>query len=264
MKIIELINQRCGVPTCTVHQARLPIFQPTRRPVMTERVFENAWGRVRVKGKLGQGHEDVLEAIMFCGKRPKELGDGRIKLLVDPADVRRRARQDGTTLRRALDDLMQAIVEIQSPERLAGIGHLIDHIDFARKPSGDYVTAPNPLGGERRLWKVELGKALCNLIERDLWQMRDPEPISRLRHGISQAVARHMLTHSADAQPNGGWTLDGLLKAVGCGEMGQALRDRRRELAADAEALAALGVQVSGGRVRLAAKSVEQNRDASM
>ncbi|MGC9127819.1 MAG: hypothetical protein ACP5GA_03695, partial [Acidithiobacillus sp.] len=56
-KIIEQIQQRGGVvPTSTVHQARLRIFQPTRRPVALEQVIETSWGRIRVKGRLGQQH----------------------------------------------------------------------------------------------------------------------------------------------------------------------------------------------------------------
>lgn len=133
-------------------------------------------------------------------------------------------------------------MEIQAPARLAGVGHLIDHIAFAQRPNGRYVTAPNPLGGERKLWKVELGKALCALIGRDLWQRRDPQPIAGLRHGISQAVVRHVLSHKVASCDN--WSIDTLIHAV-AGELNwDTLRDRRRELREDAAALADLGVSV--------------------
>ncbi|MEL5849563.1 MAG: ABC transporter ATPase [Candidatus Igneacidithiobacillus chanchocoensis] len=242
MKIIELIERRGGVPTSTVHQARLQIFQPTRRPVEMNQVFQTAWGEVRIKGRLGQQHADLLEAIMHFGTRPKDLGDGRIKLLVDPHQISIATRLEGATLRRGMDDLMQAIVEIKEPAHLAGIGHLIDHVDFAKRASGAYVTAPNPLGGERRLWKVEMGKALCRLIESDLWQRRDPRVLSSLRHGISQAVVRHVLSHRPGTCEK--WPLNTLIRAV-AGDLGdQAMRDRRRELRDDAQALAVLGVRV--------------------
>lgn len=272
MTIIDLINQQGGghVPATTVHQARLRIFQATRRPRMLEQMIETAWGTIRVKGKLGQQHADVLEAIMFGGQRPKDLPDGRIKVLVDAADVRRRARQDGTTFKRVLDDLMQALVEIHRPERLAGIGHLIDHIDFARRADGTYVTVPNPLpssGGERRLWRVEIGKALCALIDSDLWQRRDPRPIANLRHGISQAVARHVLSHKVGTCDF--WSAATLIQAVAGDLSPGAFRDRRRELARDLDALERLGVVIPALRdlkrdveARAKPRSGEQNRGA--
>ena len=208
---------------------------------MLDDVFETAWGRIRVKGRLGQQHADVLEAILRSGQKPKELGDGRIKLLVDPAEVRRMARQPSTsTFHQVRDELMQALIEIIEPVRLAGVGHLIDHIDFARRPDGQFIVAANPLGGERHLWRVDLGKALCKLIDVDLWVHRDPAPIAALRHGISQAVARHVLSHKRGSCS--AWTIDTLIHAVSGELSSQQLWDRRTELRADRAALAALGV----------------------
>lgn len=240
--ITELIDKRGYVPTSTVHQARLQIFQPTRRPEMCERFIETTWGEVRVKGKLGQTHADVIEAIMFSGEMPAEIEDGRIKLLVDPAKVRRLSRQDGTTFKVILDDLMQTIVEIKEPVTMAGRGHLIDHIRTAQG-----VTAHDPLhpGTQRKLWRVDLGKSLCQMIEADLWLRRDPSRIAGLRHGISQAVARHVLSHKPGACER--WGMDTLIRAVAGDLSDQALRDRRREIRADAAALADLGVVIKLG-----------------
>ncbi|TCS93561.1 hypothetical protein EDC36_1266 [Tepidimonas ignava] len=92
-------------------------------------------------------------------------------------------------------------------------------------------------------------------------------PITRLQHGISQAIARHVLTHKTE--PSGGWTLDGLIKTVAGGDISeQGMRDRRREARADAEGLAAAGVLLEDDRVRRCSPKpgcdvvgVEQNRD---
>lgn len=237
--ITKLIGARGYVPTSTVHQARLQIFQPTRRPEMTERIIETAWGKVRVKGKLGQAHADVLEAILHAGEKPAGIEDGRIKLLVDPAKVRRLSRQDGTTFKAILDDLMQALVQIVEPEPLAGLGHLIDHIRTAKG-----ITAHDPLhpDTQRALWRVDLGKSLCQMIEADLWQRRDPSGVASLRHGISQAIARHVMSHKQGTCTH--WGVDTLIRAVAGDLSDQALRDRRREIRADAPALAVLGIQI--------------------
>jgi hypothetical protein len=81
-------------------------------------------------------------------------------------------------------------------------------------------------GGERHLWRVRLGTPLVELMKRDLLLWYNPAPLARLQYGISQAVARHVLTHSRS--PDKGWKLDGLIKVV-CGVLGsQATRESWR------------------------------------
>jgi hypothetical protein len=113
--------------------------------------------------------------------------------------------------------------------------------------------AYDPLtGGERVLWVVRLGLAARALDERDLPLHYAPAPVARLQHGISQAVALHVLTHKSE--PRGGWTLDGIIIAV-TGEIGeQGMRDARRRVRADAAGLAELGVEIDGDRVRRVAQ----------
>ena len=252
------------MPAATAHEARLRLFQATRRPREIEHVQETAWGRVRIKGRLGQQHADVLEAIRYCAEAQATDGAGRMKLLVDPARVRRMTRQDGSTLRQVLDDLMSCVIEIIEPDHLAAAGHLIDTIDKARRGDDTLVTRHNPLdGGQRPLWRVVVGDVGMRLLMADLRLDRSPRPLAAMDHGVTAAIVRHVLTHRAE--PAGGWTLDGLIRAV-CGGIGdQALRDRRREVRADAGALAVLGLRIDGDRVRRVEHtrgSVEQTRDA--
>jgi hypothetical protein len=259
------------LPTSTIHAVRLCLYQATRRPrQLRGEIARTPWGIIKVTGRLGQQHADVMESICYVREKKATLEDGRIKLLVDPARVRQRARQtSGDTYRRVLDDLMSTVIEIVAPERLACVGHLIDHVDYARRSDGTPITRRNPLGGERHLWRVEIGKALCRLIAGDIWVGYDPEPIAALRHGISQAIARHILTHKTP--PRGGWTLDGLIRAVSGGDVGAAvMRDRRRELRSDASALAEIGIIIEGDRLTRVdagawskcAGGVEQSRDS--
>lgn len=251
-RLTSVIEGSKHAPTATVHQARLRIYQATRRPKMLDQLITTAWGRVRVIGAIGQAHEDVQEAITYVGREPSSSDDGRLSLLVDPAEVRRIARQpSGTTFRRVLDGLMQTVIEIVEPVHLACLGHLIDHIDYRPKRlDGSDIVVPNRLGGERFLWRIEFGKALCRMIDADMWLHWDPSAIASLRHGISQAIVRHVRSHKT--VPNGGWTLDGLIIAV-AGELSdQGMRDRRRELCGpkgDLEALRHLGVLIESGRV---------------
>ncbi len=236
-------------PTTTAHAIRLCLFQATRRPAMREHVIETPWGKVRVRGKLGQQHADVLEAICYEREKKADLEDGRIKLLVDPARVRRRANQvSGSTFQRVLEELQMAVVEIIEPAKLACQGHLIDHIDMAVKLDGTPITRHDPLTcGERGLWRVELGKALCKLVAGDIWIGYDPALLSRIERGICQAVARHILSHKI--APTGGWTLDRLIQTVAGDLSEQDMRNRRRELRAGAAELAKVGITINVNRI---------------
>jgi hypothetical protein len=171
-------------------------------------------------------------------------------LLVDPARVRRRAGiTSGTQFQAILLELEQAVIEIVEPAHLACSGHLIDHIDYATRSDGTHITRYDPLtGGERALWRIELGKALCKLVAGDIWLGYDPAPIAKLDHGIAQAIARHVLSHKTS--PRSGWRLDGLIRAV-AGELdSKAMRDRRLECRKQAAQLEAVGIIIDGDRVR--------------
>jgi len=230
-------------PTTTVIPARVRIFQPSQRPTARRGEWiETAWGRVRVSGRLGQRHADIYESIRYTALDSRDVG-GQTDLLIDPARVRRAIGQQYSysTLWRLLDEIMQATVEIDAPE-LHAIGHLIDSVIESKKRVRD------PLGGDRVLWVVRLGLAARALDERDLPLHYDPAPIARLQHGISQALARHVLTHKTE--PQGGWTLDGLITVVAGEITEQAMRDARRRVRSDTAGLAEIGIEVEVDRVR--------------
>lgn len=240
------------MPTTTAHAARLCLFQPTRRPrQLKQHEIATPWGKVLLTGRLGQQHADFFEALCFERERRVDFEDGRIKLLVDPAAVRRRARiASGQEFTEIKTELQAAVIQILEPTRFACSGHLVDHIDEAKRDDGSFLTRPNPLGGDRRLWRVDVGKALCRLVAGDIWLGYDPRPIAAIGCGIAQAVARHALTH--EREPRGGWTLDGLIHAVRPGtQTDAAMRKARHQIREAAEALQTAGVTVDGDRVHL-------------
>ncbi|MDA8375660.1 MAG: hypothetical protein M0Z50_01045 [Planctomycetia bacterium] len=238
------------LPTATAHQSRLRLFQPTRRPKSIEEVIKTPWGTIRIKGRLGQAHANILEAMLSHCEKHAKLEDGRIKLLIDPYQIMKTANQTSwSTFKKNLDDLMQAIIEIKEPDHLKCIGHLIDHIDKAVRSDGTSITKHNPLGGEREMWRVEIGKAGTMLIESDLKLFYKTQIIASLKYGISQAVARHILTHKTE--PNGGWKVDVLIFALCPNIPSYSLKDRRNELAEDAPGLLATGLKIENKRIHL-------------
>ncbi|ENZ8021142.1 ABC transporter ATPase, partial [Escherichia coli] len=57
-------------PTSTSAQARVMLYQASQRPSLMEADWmETSFGRCRIKGRLGQRHADVVEAILHCAER---------------------------------------------------------------------------------------------------------------------------------------------------------------------------------------------------
>lgn len=238
------------IPTSTALEARLRIFQPSQKPVLKEIYLNTSWGTATVKGRLGQRHADVLEAVRACALEIKKIDDGLI-LLVDPFEIRKRigtgyySHQQMTTL---LKELTEAIVSIETDD-IRAVGHFIDYTEEARKPVLDKR-------GRERYWMiVKLGKVGLQLLNDDFKLYYDPTPISNLKHGICQAIARHVLTHKRE--PNGGWLVDTLIETV-AGVLPSIKKAKARAaIKRDIDGFTACGIVVDNGRIRLS--EVEQN-----
>lgn len=241
-------------PTSTSAQARVMLYQPSQRPQLREGDWtETSFGRCRVTGRLGQRHADVVEAVLYCAERRRDVADGGIELLVDPARIRKTlsdSRYSFTQIEKLFVELRAATIRIETPKfDFPIIGGFIDHVI----PSP--LTRRDPLtGGERNLWRVRLGVALVVLLQHDLSLYYDPAPIARLQHGISQAVARHVLSHKVE--PTGGWYLDTLIVAVAGQTSNQAMRDARRRLKDEAEGLRKIGLLLHANRIRKIGASI--------
>lgn len=227
-------------PTSTVLQARVALFQPSQRPVLRHGDWvKTSFGKCQVFGRLGQRHADVLESILYVAEKKRET-DGGIELLVDPAKVRRliskQYSHDGLWV--LLKEIMSAVIEIESNETRM-LGHIIDHVVESN------ANRENPLGGTRSLWRVRLGSALVSLLKNDLHLHYNPKIVASLTHGISQAVARHVLTHRN--VPTGGWHIDTLIKAVSSSETASSsfMRNCRHRLRQDAEILKEIGIEIT-------------------
>ena len=185
---------------------------------------------------------------MYHAEHVQQTQDSAIYIVVDPAKVRRtispRGGYSGGGLGMLLREIMGAVVEAETP-RGRVLGHLVDEVVEAKARRRNPLAAGGA-SSERALMRVRIGAVAAALILADLHLHYDPQPIAALKSGTSQALARHVLTHSSE--PRGGWTLDGLLVAVGITGT-QAMRDARRAVRRDAAGLAALGIGIDGDRV---------------
>ena len=184
-----------NLPTTTVHQARLQMYQPTKKPQKTSQKIETSWGTVTVDGKIGQVHASLMEALFICAEKTRNFDDGRIQLLVDPHKVRKMTYggSEGSHegIWRLLKDLMAVVIEFEVPsQKLRALGHILEDVEDSEK------TKINPLTGKQRpLWRVTVAKAFMKINYEDLPLHYDPQKIAKLDTGIGQAVARHVATH---------------------------------------------------------------------
>lgn len=236
------------IPTTTAHQARLQLYQPTRRPEWQERVITTAWGSAKVRGKLGQVHADIVEAICRNAEDHRTVhATGHLQVLVDPYRVRKSVG-GGTpyakdTLWKMMTELREVSITLEIPAKnIRLIGGLLDSV--VESPA----TRNNPLTGKpRQLWRVTFDPAFAAMLSGDLRLYYDPAPLAKIDTGVAQAIARHVLTHKD--QPEGGWLVDTLINLVGAGGNSTTMRNRRRDLSKCTEALKSVGISVVGNRV---------------
>lgn len=259
MKKADQLEMYSQLPTTTAHQSRLQVFQPTRRPTITERRIETPWGHAFVTGRLGQAHADLVEAMCRNAEDWRKDDEGRLHVLVDPHVLRKSmagnvggSRYPLNRISALVKDLMSAVIEMHVPKRgIRVMGQILNKVEESP------MTRVSHNGTERQMWRCILSDTFLELLSDDLPLHYDPAPLALLKTGIAQAVARHMLTH--EHQPNGGWKMDSLLEFVGVDvSNGTQLRNRRRELYEAAGELEVLGIIVDRETGRVIKKTEEQ------
>jgi hypothetical protein len=211
---------------------------------------------------MTQRHARVIDALLTTALDIHDPGDATssIRLLVDPHQVRVVAgggqRMALDELHRYIGEMIQTRVSIHVPSRrlsVAESGLIAARMDAIDQATGKPITVRRSVAGrdyDAGLWVVDLGVVTSRLLREDIQYRYPVREVARLRHGISQAVARYLLGQSVDRQPIGGWVLDHLLGTLGV-PAGQAMRNARRRIAAEADDLAALGIVIEGGRAWL-------------
>ena len=260
-------NQNVGqarlpsLPTTTVHQARLQIYQPTRKPKNLIRKIDTPWGTGIVDGKTGMAHADLMEGIFKHAEKYQIIKNSAsiesdpietMEILVDPYKLRTTSRNgsrlSGAQVEALCDDLVKVMLDIKGTAQFRPIkGHMIDLIVSSRFQA---VSRPGTIQGKkpRYMWYVKVGAPFVRFIKEDLHLHYDPQPIAELNTGIAQAVARHLATHTHE--PNGGWHIDKLILAVGAGKTSKAMWERRNEILEDHEGLQAIGFIIEERRIK--------------
>jgi hypothetical protein len=237
-----------GFPVATVHENRYSIFQPTDRPVEKAIVMQVKNGTIKVTGKLGQVHKDILELIKYNCIKYGLTKDGKLAFLIDLYQLRkslgRKNLYNYETLNRLFEDLLKTTIEFNT-ETFKIKGSFLALITESK-----VELKHSKLGTVRKLTRIEFSTLGTEIIRKDIKLFYDPTPIIKLQHGVSKALARYVLSHRT--QPNGGWKLDTILHIL-LGEEAkpQVIKDAKRFLKKDIEQLKKCGIFIENDRVFL-------------
>jgi hypothetical protein len=255
-EIPEARKKLDSVGVATESLNRLPVFQPTMKPREEVRVFENKYGKLLVKGRLGQPHKNLLETILW----KKELhdyfrdGDTRyLKVLYDKQKVRKylsqsqKSKYSQERYEALLEDMMRTIITLET-EKVKIQGPLI--IEINDSPVLRTVASKSPIiPNQVPLTTIKFGAIATALLEKELKFTYDPKPVMKLSSGISQALVRYLLTHRS--HPQAGYHLRELIANLIENAEGQKWKDIKKALKEDAKLLETIGIAINFEEDRL-------------
>jgi hypothetical protein len=237
---------RSNQATTPVNACRIPIFSPTRRPksVSSWRV-ETPWGWAIITGRLGQQHRDLLDAARMVADAEQWTTDGKMHLKIDLARLRGALGGDAVNNQRIkdwLEDLRVAQVVVYIKDKNINItGGIISEV-LSSIDNTVLNGRPGTFKSERGYMHIEFSSGWSKLIETDRAMRYPLQQVVGLQHGFSQAVARFCLSHSHVNDDVAG--LMDKVAAIG------RIRDRQADLEDDQAALAAIGIEISEGRIK--------------
>ena len=183
---------------------------------MVARKSESSWGSVTVTGVLGQGHRDILDAILVAAEG-SHMREGRLEVLVDQYQLRSlvssgRTELPYTHIWKLLRDLRAAEVVMEMPAmRMRVTDGILAEVVESGTTSGTHPGGfKTKEGGPRPMLKVTFGRNWTRMLGEDIHVDYDLRAVVALRHGAAQAIARFCLSQREVHD-----TLDGLLEKVG-------------------------------------------------
>ena len=216
-KLLDLRKQQKDIGVTTISFNRLPIFQPTLKAKYKEWVFEDQHKKVSVRGRLGQNHKSLLEAILYLRKLYDfDKENMRLRVLYSEHEVRKYLTQYSKYSHewyiKLMEDMMHTSILVQKDKMSkARAGTLIED----KRPSNNYKcksksNLPAMKGAEVPYAIIEFGEAVSYLFSEEFKFTYDPRPILALKHGISQALVRYIKTFTR--HPPAGYHLRTLLE----------------------------------------------------
>jgi len=132
VKIPELREQLKEMGIITENQNMFTLFEPTIQPEYKERVFEGEYGKLIIKGRLGQEHKALLDTIL-CKKYVYDFSeikeDEHLKVLYNEKKIQRYIpkilENSYERYEELLKDMMQTSIKLKTDDlrlrRLEGL-----------------------------------------------------------------------------------------------------------------------------------------------
>ena len=265
-EIPEIRRRLKNIGVATPTQNRLPIFEPSNKPREGTRTYEVNYGRYKrltVEGRLGQAHKSLLETILWKRELYDYIYDEQaggdeiiknkyLKVLYDREKIRKylspneKGKYSWQGYNDLLKDMTRTTIILEGDKRR--ISPLV--IDFYDSPVTKPVHSKSPIiPKETSLTTIVFGSIITTLLDTEFGLIYNPKPIIKLSAGISQAIARLILTHKK--HPPAGYNLRELVKRLGCPTEGIGWRNIKRALKQDAEQLEPIGITISFEKEKL-------------
>lgn len=189
---------------------RIGIFDNGDNPKNKVREISTSWGYATVDGRLGQRHQEVLDALIACAVLSKPLDEDNPKtcdyrLFIDSVGLRSMLGWDMTRYElivNCIKDLMKSIVTVEPKNsRIVSMSGIIKSAKSTgkvrAKQNGSYNQAPSAeptgklIGGQ--LWAIDISIEWLTLIEDQ--PSYYPLAVLRLKHGESKKLAKFIHSH---------------------------------------------------------------------
>ena len=249
---------------------RIPVARPARKSRGTATIsVETRWGRAIVTGGLDQRHLDLLDAIFLHNRGHRLTSEGDLLVRVDTGDLLTRlgrSRWNIRLLNWCIDDLSETRIDLwDMHEQQLTSTHVFlrynmptDEVGRPARLGSRQSPPPPPTSKAQEDWGTRNGRTVREklkagtieiMVSREWLRIRKefptwyPSQVWHLQYGVSQAVARFMLSHD----PGADYLLQTALTYLGVPTKHQARATE--QVQADAEAMAEIGVTLAGGHV---------------
>ncbi len=249
---------------------RIPIARAARESRGTTTInVETKWGQARVTGNIDQRHLDLLDAIFLWNQGHRLTSEGDLIIRVDSGDLLTqlgRSRWNIRQLNWCIDDLAETRIDLwdKQVQQLTSTHVFLRYnipTDAVERPvrlGSRQSPPPPPASKAQEDWGTKNGRTVREklkagtieiMVSREWLRIRKefptwyPSRVWHLQYGVSQAVARFMLSHD----PGADYLLRTALTYLGVPTKHQARATE--QIQSDAEAMAAIGVTLACGHV---------------
>lgn len=259
----------------SVHQSRIAVFEASTRPsVVSDFTMKNSRGSCTVTGRLGQGHQNFLDAAFLLHERANVTDDSRVHLLLDPYRIRMFLGISKCTLDLITKDLFEAKLKLTVEKRDIQIidGRILDE---TRRSISKELLKANPLiatkgmratkngttshvdqPATRNMLAITISRSWSRFMADDIrvyYSASQLSTIVNMRFGISQALARWCLSHQNVNEP--------LPQVLGYLRWSGRAREKIRQIEHDAAELKKLGINFDQDYVKYRKGRQQQDKD---